>query len=83
MTHTRDVHGHNVFGEDPALKGIDYLDFALSYPEAEVFFNAARNRGKVQFQDSQKRNFTLRANGDGTYTVEARKESKGFWSGWF
>lgn len=82
-THTRDVHGHKVFGEDKVVKGMDYLDHGLEYAEAEVFFNAARNRGRVKFQDGERRNFTLRYNGDGTYTVDRRSGGGGFFSGWF
>lgn len=82
-TQTRDIHGHKVSGEDDVEKGMDYLDLQLDYAESEVFFNAARNRGRVKFQDAQRRNFTLRYNGDGTYTLDRRSSGGGFFSGWF
>lgn len=81
-THTRDIHGHKVTGEDNAVKGMDYLDHELSYQEAEVFFRQAKARRQVQFQDDDRRNFTLMSNDDGTYTLQARKESKGLFGGW-
>lgn len=81
--HTRDVHGHKVFHEDDALQGVDYLDHRLEYPESEVFFQTAKFRGKAEFEDGENRNFTLRSNGDGTYTILRRKSSGGFFSGWF
>ncbi len=81
--HERDIHGHKVSGEDNVVRGMDYLDHSLSYEEAEVFFREARNRGSVRFEDRERRDYTLRAASDGTYTLQARKESKGFFSGWF
>lgn len=78
--HERDIHGHKVSGEDNVVKGMEYLDYRLSYEEAEVFFREARNRGKVQFEDGEHRNYTLTHRG-GLYSLTRRK-SGGFWS-WF
>lgn len=83
MSIRRDVHGFTVLGDDAVDEGVSFLDFSLGYPEAKVFFDQARARGKAQFQDSQRRDYTLKYNGDGTYTVLKRRESKGFFSGWF
>ncbi|MFH0952663.1 MAG: hypothetical protein V1838_05830 [Patescibacteria group bacterium] len=79
----RDVHGHAVYGDDASKKGLDYLDYQLSYQEARVFFEQARVRGKAQFEDHEHRNFDLVYNNDATYTVEKRRQSGGGWFGIF
>ena len=75
---SQDVHGHKVLGDKKARDGINYLDHRLDYKEADVFFERARIKGSVQFEDDKGRNFTLKRNSDGTYTVEKRKSS-GWW----
>lgn len=75
----RDVHGFHVYGDRDAKDGLDYLDYRLSYQEAQVFFNQARYRGPAEFEDHMHRNFTLEYNGDATYTVTRRVQK----SGWF
>ena len=71
----QNVHGFMVYGAKDAKYGIDYLDYDLDYEEAKVFFKTARYSGSAQFEDDQDRNYTLKYNGDGTYTVERRKSS--------
>ncbi|MBI3115526.1 MAG: hypothetical protein HYZ09_03495 [Candidatus Kerfeldbacteria bacterium] len=83
MSIRRDVYGYSVLGEDDVEPGIDFLDHSLEYSEAKPLIETARYRGKIDFQDTQRRNFTLKYNGNGTYRVLKRRESKGFWSGWF
>lgn len=84
MIHTRDIHGHKVLGEDDVVAGMDYLDYNLQFPEAEVFFKTAKNSGAAQFEDAHDRQFTLKHNHDGTYQLTSReKGGKGFFSGWF
>jgi len=83
MANTRDIHGHTVTGEDDVVKGMDYLDYDLQYDEAQVIFEQAKAHGQAQFEDGQERNFTLKHNSDGTYTISSRKKSGGFFSGWF
>ncbi|MBU1149061.1 hypothetical protein KKI23_03130 [Patescibacteria group bacterium] len=74
----QDVHGYKVFGAKDAKYGIDYLDHDLDYEEAKVHFHHARYSGPSKFEDARNRNFTLKYNGDGTYTVAKRKAS-GWW----
>lgn len=74
----QDVHGFKVFGASDAEYGINYLDHDLDYEEAKVFFRTARYMGKAKFEDDHERNYTLKYNGDGTYTVEKRKAG-GWW----
>ncbi|MFC1662610.1 hypothetical protein ACFL04_00390 [Patescibacteria group bacterium] len=79
----RDIHGFKVMGDKSSKKGLDYLDYRLSYQEVQVFFNQARYRGKAEFEDHEHRNFTLAYNQDGTYTLSQRKKSGSGWFGWF
>lgn len=83
MSIRRDIHGFTVLGDEDVDEGMNFLDYGLGYAETKVFFDQARARGKALFQDSQRRDYTLKYNGDGTYTVLRRRESKGFFSGWF
>jgi len=73
----QDVHGYKVFGDKSAKHGIDYLDNNLDYDEAKVHFKHARYSGPSKFEDDRNRDFTLKYNGDGTYTVSKRKT--GWW----
>jgi hypothetical protein len=84
MAHQRDIHGHPVIGEDDVVKGMDYLDYDLQYAEAQVIFEQAKAHGQAQFEDGQDRDYTLKHNSDGTYTLLRRNKSGGgFFSGWF
>ncbi|MFH1598622.1 MAG: hypothetical protein ABIB97_06210 [Patescibacteria group bacterium] len=74
----QDVHGFKVFGAKDAKYGIDRLDHDLDYEEAKVLFKHARYSGPAKFEDDKDRDFTLKYNRDGTYTVEKRKSS-GWW----
>ncbi|USN53482.1 MAG: hypothetical protein H6760_04990 [Candidatus Nomurabacteria bacterium] len=74
----RDVHGHKVFYAEEAKRGVEYLDNALDYKEAEVFFRDAKSHGESEFEDEDRRNFTLVYNKNGTYTLVYRKESRGW-----
>lgn len=74
----RQIKGYTVFYNEDSVEGANYLDHDLDYKEAEVFFRAARERGSVDFEDDNDRDFTLKRNSDGTYTLIRRKSS-----GWF
>lgn len=76
----RDIYSHRVSGEDDAKEGIDYLDHDIQVAEARVFFDQAKAKGSVQFEDSQGRNYTLLYKKDGVYWVDKRKSDS---SGWF
>ena len=80
MLHKQDVHGYQVYFEDDAKHGVEYLDHRIDYREAKVFFEEAKNRGAAEFEDSENRDFTLtHTRGQGNYTVRRRQTS----SGWF
>jgi len=68
----KDIHidDHHVNYEDDASGGIDYLMRHLDRAEASVFFNGAKNKRHIKFEDAQGKNYTLTHNNDGTYTVE-------------
>ena len=74
----RDVHGHKVFYAEEAKRGVEYLDSDLDYKEAEVFFRDAKSRGQSALEDDDRRNFTLVYNRNGTYSLQLRKESRGW-----
>lgn len=75
----RDIHGHAVFGDESAKKGLDYLDYSLQLDEVEVFFHQAKTQGSAEFEDAKNNNYTLSYNGDGTYTLTGRKADGSSW----
>ncbi|PIP17718.1 MAG: hypothetical protein COX43_02805 [Parcubacteria group bacterium CG23_combo_of_CG06-09_8_20_14_all_35_9] len=77
-TRKRNIKGHTVIYEDDAKYGADYLSYDLDYEEAEIFFRHARMHGSAKFEDDDDRNYTLKRNSDGTYTLSRRKSG-----GWF
>lgn len=76
--HQRDVSGHSVYFDDDCDEGVEYLDHRIDYQESQVFFNAAKSRGSVEFEDQEGRDYTLRYK-DGRYQVEKRKKKSGWW----
>lgn len=71
----KNLHGYLVFYDDNAAKGAEHLAYVLTFDEAESLFRAARNTGKVKFEDRIGRNFTLIGNLDGTFEIQARSNS--------
>ncbi len=67
------IHGYKVKYEDNAYSGVDYLKNDLDSKEASVFFNEARRRSSVPFEDDDDRDFILSRNSDGSYYL--RKKS--------
>ena len=67
------IHGCKVKYEDNAYSGVDYLKNDLDSKEASVFFNEARRRSSVPFEDDDVRDFILSRNSDGSYYL--RKKS--------
>lgn len=74
MEHRRDIHGHIVYGEDDAEKGLYYLDYEIDPEEARVFFQQAKLHGQAEFEDRHNRQFTLEYDhGAGSYRVIGRE----------
>ncbi len=63
------IHDHHVNYEDNAYGGVDYLMRHLDRQEAEVFFNEAKHRGHIKFEDAAGKDYTL-AHHNGAYTLE-------------
>jgi hypothetical protein len=76
----RDVYGYRVSGEDDVKEGVDYLDNDIQREEARVFFDQAKNKGSVQFEDDKGHNYTLVYKKDGVYWVDKRAPDS---KGWF
>jgi hypothetical protein len=51
---------------------VQYLRNDLQAEEARIFFDQARARGQVDFEDEQENNFTLVYNRGGFYTIVFR-----------
>ena len=66
------IHGYKVKYEDNAYSGVDYLKNDLDSKEASVFFNEARRRSSVPFEDDDDRDFILSRNSDGSYYLRRR-----------
>lgn len=68
------IDSHSVSGDS---HGIEYLR-RLEWKEADVLFDRARMMKKVDFEDDQRRNYTMTYEG-GVYQVTKR----GGGAGWF
>lgn len=76
------IHGAIVYYEDEAKVGVEYLAYDLQYEEAAVFFRQAKAGRPAQFEVDRggtEYQFTLSYNPNGTYTLQRRRQS----SGWF
>lgn len=73
------IHGFHVYYDpkEPIPQGVDHLKNDLQKPEATSIFSYARksdNRThEAPFEDDHDRQFTIRYNGDNTFTLELRK----------
>ncbi len=76
----RDIHGHKVSSEEDAKEGLNYLEHNIQTEEAKVFFDQAKLKGSVQFEDGKGHNYTLLYKKDSTYWVYKRAADQ---SGWF
>lgn len=65
------IAGERVYYNDDCKKAVYYLDRDLQRDEAEVFFIAARKRGRAEFEDDDDRQFTLRYK-SGDFYLERR-----------
>lgn len=79
-THNREIHGHKVYNEDDAREGVEYLANEIQLDEAKVFFDQAKLKGLVQFEDRKGNNYSLLYKQDGFYWVYKRKPDS---HGWF
>lgn len=66
------IHGHKVYYEENASGGTDYLLRHLDDAEARVFFDQAREKGHIKFEDAQNKDYILSHNSDGTYAIERK-----------
>lgn len=53
------VHGFRVRYEDPARDGVYHLKLKIDKPEAEVFFNQAREKELAHFEDQYDRDYVI------------------------
>lgn len=53
------LYGFNITYEDNAYEGIRYLRDDLDSEEVRVFFDQARSRGYVKFEDDEDRQYVL------------------------
>ena len=68
------IYGFSVEYDEKFKEGIRYLRSDLQYREAKVIFDAARFKGKAEFEDDRDWDWTLVYNrGKGTYTLVRRK----------
>ena len=65
------VHSYYVNYEENAEDGLRYLRDDLDSNECKVFFDQARQKGSVQFEDDDDRQFTLFYR-DSAYTLVRR-----------
>ena len=63
------IHDHHVNYEDNAYGGVDYLMRHLNREEAEVFFDGAKFKGHIKFEDATGKNYKL-LHRNGVYTIE-------------
>jgi len=66
------IHGFKVKYEDNAREGVNHLLYDLDREEARVFFEQAKRKKFVKFEDDQDRQFTLSHNNDGSYNLVRR-----------
>ncbi len=80
MSISRDVHGYKVYSEEDAKEGLNYLDNDIQADEAKVFFDQAKSKSSVYFEDEEGHNYALLYKKDNTYWVYKREADS---SGWF
>lgn len=66
------VHNLKVRHEKDAENGIYFLKNNLDRKECLVFFDGAKRRKSVDFEDHQDRQYTLSYNNDNSYTLMRR-----------
>ncbi len=67
------IKGKKVKYEDDASEGVDYLMNHLDQEEAKVFFDEAKRKNKIKFEDNQNKDYYLIHNdADASYTIEKK-----------
>jgi hypothetical protein len=67
------IKGKKVKYEENASGGADYLMNHLDEAEARVFFDQAKSKNKIRFEDAQGKNYFLIHNdSDFSYTIEKK-----------
>lgn len=66
------IHNFKVKYEQNAQGGMYYLKTDLDQQEAKVYFEQAKRKKSVNFEDHQDRNYTLSYDNDGTFTLMRR-----------
>jgi len=62
------IDGHKVLYEENAWGGMDYLMMHLDAQESKVFFDQARSKGHIKFEDAVNKHYTL-SHSNGVYTI--------------
>lgn len=63
------IHGFKVKYEDNAKEGAKHLLYDLDREESKVFFDQAKAKRAIKFEDDEDRNYNLSYNNDRTYTL--------------
>ena len=66
------IHGLKVKYEEGEQAGINYLLNDLDVNESRVFFDQARDKKYVEFEDDREGQYTLSYNREGSYTLIRR-----------
>jgi hypothetical protein len=66
------IHNFKVKYEQNAQGGMYYLKNDLDQKEAKIYFDQAKRKKAVNFEDHQDRDYTLSYNTDGTFTLVRR-----------
>lgn len=64
------MHEHKVYYDDDAAEGAYYLQHHANDQEAGVFFDQAKYKGHIIFEDLDHHHYKLSHNPDGTYGIE-------------
>lgn len=66
------IHGFKVKYEDNTYGAVGHLRDDLDFQEAKVFFDQAKLKKSVNFEDDQDINYTLSYSSDNTFTLIRR-----------
>ena len=66
------IHGFKIKYEESEQAGVNYLLNDLDVNESRVFFDQARDKKYVEFEDDREGQYTLSYNREGSYTLIRR-----------
>ncbi|OGY57491.1 MAG: hypothetical protein A3D47_02315 [Candidatus Colwellbacteria bacterium RIFCSPHIGHO2_02_FULL_43_15] len=66
------IHGFKIKYEESEQAGVNYLLNDLDVNESRVFFDQARDKKYVEFEDDKEGQYTLSYNREGSYTLIRR-----------